>query len=1005
MRASLLRIIAIVLAVAFGGAAWIDLVAGATPELQSGTGTPAIELTVTPGNMELDAEWELVGISEFQYMSIQWREYSSDVWDRYNSPRVSFHTEKDTRDFNIDFIPVYIEAEKDWRNVPLTDGVEYEVRVWVEFSDRTYIISNVVAARPGEETATLTPTATPTRTATPTPTPTATATPTPTPTPTATATPTTTPTPTLTPTITNTPTATPTATDTPTATNTPVPAIELKVTPGDSRLDAEWELVGISAFVNMSIQWRERLTEAWERYVSPRMVMEKDRRKFSITQIFDAPLTNGTEYQVRVWTEKSLTDYVISNVVVTSPNGPTPTPTPTATPTYTATATPTGTPTPTFTATATATATATRTPTPTATSTSTPTYTATPTPTVTFTPTNTQTTTPTATPSPTPSPSSTPSLTPTHTVTPTLTSTPTVTLTPTPTHTVTPTASPTPSLTPTPTPTPTRTPLIPRPPIPNTPAPDEIVTVRLAGPIPSGDGEIAFHVRDGSLGTIHSCVAIWDGVRSSYEGLDAITFNLRTGAPESGVLSTSSGCSFNEYSWIVADPAPEAFDDGVATLVSYDPVNFAETTEFQLYADLEAGSRFEVRYYFHVVDTYDADAKRARITTSSDTEGEWAALTEVVSESDSAPSATSNLFQGNVGVSRNPDVKGEGDDKVWVPSGDTISVAYLNEDGEVKATSDTSPPPIPPPAVRPTPTSVPGLHGDPFPTPTNTPGPPKRVVDVKFANTPKRSGDTVAFYIRDNYLGTTGQCLVRWADIPHDVDAADPNDNDLFMPWNVVTGDPVPSAFSREGCDYDGTTALSVPLHASLNDAEVSPSIEVPDTGGRAQFGLVSIRTDAPKGSTVSIDFHYEVVDTFSAQTKLARVYSSSDKDGEWVAIREVTSETDSSPAAASNLYRGVFRISDDPASLSKGDGRVRVRNRSRLSVAYYNSNGETQPIAKASLGLDLPTPTPEAIPTFLPSPTPTPIPAVSPWMLATLVIFGTLAALRYRRSDKPQDG
>ena len=984
MRANLLRIIAIVLAVAFGGAAWIDLVAGATPELQSGTGTPSIELTVTPGDRELDAEWELVGISEFLYMSIQWREHSSDVWERYDSPRVSFHTEKDTRDFNIDFIPVYIEAEKDWRNVPLTDGVEYEVRVWVEFSDRTYIISNVVAARPGEETATLTPTATPTRTATPTPTPTATATPT------------TTPTPTLTPTITNTPTATPTATDTPTATNTPVPAIELKVTPGDSRLDAEWELVGISAFVNMSIQWRERLTEAWERYVSPRMVMEKDRRKFSITQIFDAPLTNGTEYQVRVWTEKSLTDYVISNVVVTSPNGPTPTPT--ATPTYTATATPTGTPTPTstststptFTATATATATATRTPTPTATSTSTPTYTATPTPTVTFTPTNTQTATPTATPSPTPSPSSTPSLTPTHTVTPTLTSTPTVTLTPTPTHSVTPTASPTPSLTP----TPTRTPLMPRPPIPNTPAPDETVSVRLAGPISSGEGEIAFHVRDGSLGKIHSCVAIWDGVRSSYEGLDAVTFNLRAGAPESGVFSTSSGCSFNEYSWIVADPAPEAFDDGVATLVSYDPVNFAETAEFQLYADLEAGSRFEVRYYFHVVDTYDADAKRARITTSSDTEGEWAALTEVVSESDSAPSATSNLFQGNVGVSRNPDVKGEGDDKVWVPSGDTISVAYLNEDGEVKATSDTSPLPSPTPAVRPTPTNVPGLHGDPFPRPTATivPGPPKREIVISFANTPSSSNEAVVFHIMDNHLGTTKPCSVQWSGIADELQAN--------SAWDVVTGAPYPDVFSREGCGYEASTPLAIYPHtqAFVNGIEYHVNLDRWD-------GRVYLLNDVDAGSTVKINFFYEVVDSYSAQTKLARVYSSSDKDGEWVAIREVTSERDSSPAAASNLYRGVFRISDDPASLSKGDGRVRVRNRSRLSVAYYNSNGETQPIAKASLGLDLPTPTPEAIPTFLPSPTPTPIPAVSPWMLATLVILGTLAALRYRRTDKPKDG
>ena len=535
---------------------------------------------------------------------------------------------------------------------------------------------------------------------------------------------------------------------------------------------------------------------------------------------------------------------------------------------------------------------------------------------------------------------------------------------------------------------------MPRPPIPNTPAPDETVSVRLAGPISSGEGEIAFHVRDGSLGKIHSCVAIWDGVRSSYEGLDAVTFNLRAGAPESGVFSTSSGCSFNEYSWIVADPAPEAFDDGVATLVSYDPVNFAETAEFQLYADLEAGSRFEVRYYFHVVDTYDADAKRARITTSSDTEGEWAALTEVVSESDSAPSATSNLFQGNVGVSRNPDVKGEGDDKVWVPSGDTISVAYLNEDGEVKATSDTSPLPSPTPAVRPTPTNVPGLHGDPFPRPTATivPGPPKREIVISFANTPSSSNEAVVFHIMDNHLGTTKPCSVQWSGIADEIQAN--------SAWDVVTGAPYPDVFSREGCGYEASTPLAIYPHtqAFVNGIEYHVNLDRWD-------GRVYLLNDVDAGSTVKINFFYEVVDSYSAQTKLARVYSSSDKDGEWVAIREVTSERDSSPAAASNLYRGVFRISDDPASLSKGDGRVRVRNRSRLSVAYYNSNGETQPIAKASLGLDLPTPTPEAIPTFLPSPTPTPIPAVSPWMLATLVILGTLAALRYRRTDKPKDG
>ena len=505
---------------------------------------------------------------------------------------------------------------------------------------------------------------------------------------------------------------------------------------------------------------------------------------------------------------------------------------------------------------------------------------------------------------------------------------------------------------------------------------------------------MAFHVRDGSLSTIHSCVAIWDGVRSSYDGLDADTFNLRTGAPESGVFSTSSGCSFGEYSWIVADPAPEAFDDGISTFISYLPERIAETTEIQLYADLEAGSRFEVRYYFHVVDSYDAKQGRVRVVSESDAEGEWSAIREVVSEVDSTPSATSNLFLGVVGVSENQGVTGEGDGTVWVPSGDRISVAYLNEDGEVKATSDSSPPPTPTPSIWPTETPVPDKPGTPYPspTPTKVPGSIEREVEVKFASVPARSSDMVVFHIMDSHLGTTMPCSVQWSGIAEELRAN--------SAWNVVTGAPYSDVFSREGCDYEASTPLAIDprTQALVNGLEYHVNID-------RWNGRIHLLNDVDAGSTVKINFYHEVVDTFPAESKLVRVYSSSDKDGEWVAIREVTSETDSSPAAASNLYRGAFRISDDPASLVKGDGTVRVRNRSRLSIAYYDSNGETEPAAEASLGLDLPTPTPEATPTFLPNPTPTPIPAVSPWMLAAVVILGTLAALRYRRSDKPKDG
>ena len=115
---------------------------------------------------------------------------------------------------------------------------------------------------------------------------------------------------------------------------------------------------------------------------------------------------------------------------------------------------------------------------------------------------------------------------------------------------------------------------------------------------------------------------------------------------------------------------------------------------------------------------------------------------------------------------------------------------------------------------------------------------------------------------------------------------------------------------------------------------------------------------------------------------------------------REVASETDDSPAAASYLYRGEIEISEDPASLAPGDGRVRVRSRSRLSVAYYDGVNLTDPEERISLGLDLPTPTPHPRPTATAAPTPTPIPAVSPLMLLLGVCAAALVVLygRIRR-------
>ena len=507
-------------------------------------------------------------------------------------------------------------------------------------------------------------------------------------------------------------------------------------------------------------------------------------------------------------------------------------------------------------------------------------------------------------------------------------------------------------------------------------------------------------MRDRSLGTIHSCVALWDGLRSDY-GLHYASeedevqpaFNLRTGEPEPDVFSTSAGCLYDEFSVLISEPQPEGYIDGVGVDILHDPAHFSEMAEIHPTSQvIEAGSRFEVRYYFDVVDSYDAHSRRVRATSNSDLDGELVAITEVASEEDSSQSAISGLFRGTVDISAN--VEASGDGVVWVPNGDRLLIEYLDEKGKVKANSDTSPPPSPTPQIRPTPTNVPGRDRDPYvrAVPTNTPGPPERQISVAFANTPERSGDTVVFHIRDNHLGATKECTVVWSDIAIEV-----KEN---TPWSVLNGSPYPDAFSRSGCEYDASNPLaSYPrARAFVDDLEYDISLDLLN-------GVMFLANDVPAGSVVAIVFHYEIVDMFPAHERRARVYSSSDRQGEWVAIREVTGMNDSSSAAGSHLFRGEVEISDNPESLVNGDGRVRVRYRSRLSVAYYNNFGDLEPEEKASVGLNLPTPTPLPTPFATPRPTPTPIPASNPILLAIVVAIMVAALLhRTRQAGNPED-
>ncbi|MCY3542636.1 MAG: hypothetical protein OXH22_01125, partial [Chloroflexi bacterium] len=367
---------------------WTQIAVEAMLGARQASSTPAINLTVTPGDQRLDAKWTVIGVDKIAFMSIQWRVNSTDAWHLTDDPpRVNLSSKSDTREFTIDYI--LVEVPGDYEQLDLVNGTDYQVRVWVDQDVEDYVISNVVVVAPGEPEPTPTPTITPTPIVTPTPT--------------------NTPTPTITPIPTSTPT--PTITHTP----TPTPSINLEVTPGDGQLDAKWTIDNVNSLKFMSIQWREESNADWG-YTenTPRQPLEKGARSFSIDYVLvKAPnddydkvaLSNGVNYQVRVWIDQGVEDYVVSNVVVATLEAPTPTPTvtPTDTLTPTPTATPTITPTPSITPTPTDTPTPTHTPTPTDTPTPTNTPTPTDTPTITPTPTFTHTPTFTATNTPTPS--------------------------------------------------------------------------------------------------------------------------------------------------------------------------------------------------------------------------------------------------------------------------------------------------------------------------------------------------------------------------------------------------------------------------------------------------------------------------------------------------------------------------------------------------------------------------------------------------------------------------
>ena len=194
----------------------------------------------------------------------------------------------------------------------------------------------------------------------------------------------------------------------------------------------------------------------------------------------------------------------------------------------------------------------------------------------------------------------------------------------------------------------------------------------------------AFYVRDGDLATLGTCTATWSAATSSV--VAGTAWSLATGSPRSTVFGLSEGCSFDTgapASTPLTTPPAERLP-WVASVLGVP--NFvadfsAASGEIELLNDVDSGSAVVIDFYFHAVDRYAASDHRARVQSSSDPQGEWSAITEVVSETDAGASATSGLLRGQVELSGRTTSTRQRDGAVWARGGDLLTVTYYLPDG------------------------------------------------------------------------------------------------------------------------------------------------------------------------------------------------------------------------------------------------------------------------------------------------------------------------------------
>ena len=238
-------------------------------------------------------------------------------------------------------------------------------------------------------------------------------------------------------------------------------------------------------------------------------------------------------------------------------------------------------------------------------------------------------------------------------------------------------------------------------------------------------------------------------------------------------------------------------------------------------------------------------------------------------------------------------------------------------------------------------------------------------------------------YVRDKSLNTLGTCTATWTELPATVRGMQQDE------LSLSTGAPHSEVYSlNEGCAYDRETPSNTPFALGSNELA---DVDLPDGGWVPVLVVccpdtdhIEFQTNVDTGSTITFEFNFNRVDSYDVSDQRVKVFSESDSSGEWIAISEVASETDASPALKSSLFLGEATLSPDTQTNQAGDATVWVQPGDEVTVGYYEEDGATL-ISSDAVMVEAP-----------------PVPGVTGVGLAVLAgLLAAAAAFRVLRSER----